>query len=91
MKIGPFFGITRVEQIKPVLACFLCCSFAPALWRREGQYSDNLLTVGEHAIKGQNQIEHRVEVPYKASYEQYVNTEISFEKQVRGVRRVLPT
>ena len=90
-KIGPFFGITRIEQIKPILPCFLCCSFASALRCREGKYSDDLLTVGEHAIKGQNQIEHRVEVPYKANYEQYVNTEISFEKQVRGVRRALPT
>ena len=90
-KIGPFFGTTRIEQIKPILSCFLCCSFASALRCREGKYSDDLLTVGEHAIKGQNQIEHRVEVPYKANYEQYVNTEISFEKQVRGVRRALPT
>ena len=51
---------------------------------REGKYSEDLLSIGEHAIKGQNQVEQRSEVPYQSYFEPYVNKEISFNKQVGG-------
>lgn len=51
---------------------------------REGKYSEDLLSIGEHAIKGQNQVEQRAEVPYQSDFEPYVNKEISFNKQVGG-------
>ncbi|KAK8830804.1 hypothetical protein WA577_003509 [Blastocystis sp. JDR] len=47
----------------------------------EGKYSEDLLSIGEHAIKGQNQVEQRAEVPYQSDFEPYVNKEISFNKQ----------
>lgn len=51
---------------------------------REGKYCEDLLSIGEHAIKGQNQVEQRAEVPYQSDFEPYVNKEISFNKQVGG-------
>lgn len=49
---------------------------------REGKYSNDLLSFGDHAIKGQNQMETRVNVPYTPTYERFVNKKIDFAKQV---------
>ena len=49
---------------------------------REGKYCNDLLDFGDRAIKGQNQIEKRVTVPYTPLYERFVNKQIDFDKQV---------
>ena len=49
---------------------------------REGKYGNDLLDFGEHAIKGQSQIEKRDKVPYTPMYERFVNKNIDFSKQV---------
>lgn len=61
---------------------FICIFFYSTNDYREGKYTNDLLNLGDHAIKGQNQMETRVNVPYTPMYERFVNKKIDFAKQV---------
>lgn len=54
------------------------------IYFREGKYAEDLLTNSSHATKSQNQTENRIQIEYKPLYEQFVNKDISFDKQVLG-------
>ena len=63
----------------------ICMFYLDDIRIREGKYSNDLLEFGDHAIKGQGQMEKRLSISYNPTYKKYVIESIQFNKQVQIV------
>ena len=61
----------------------ICMFYLDDIRIREGKYSNDLLEFGDHAIKGQGQMEKRLSISYNPTYKKYVIESIQFNKQVQ--------
>ena len=67
----------------------ICMFYLDDIRIREGKYSNDLLEFGDHAIKGQGQMEKRLSISYNPTYKKYVIESIQFNKQVRIFHSIL--